>query len=93
MGKQNIVIMDNIKNFLGTKRPRDHSKTKHFSPNSNHSAKSSGEPYPGSYARAARGRSLEVKNTDFISADDATKVIRQGNATARPRTESDRRDP
>lgn len=53
-------------------RPLDHSKTKHFSSNSNHSAKTSGEPYPGSYSRAARGRSLEVKNTDFISADDAT---------------------
>lgn len=66
-------------------RPRDHSKTKHFSSNSNHSAKASWELYPGCYSRAAQGRSLEVKNPDFISADDATKEIRQGDMRAHTR--------
>lgn len=48
---------------------------------------------PRSYLRAARGCSLEVQNTDFTSADVATKAIRQGHVTAHTRTESDRRDP
>lgn len=38
---------------------------------------------PGSYSRAARGRSLEVKNTAFISADDANKAVCHGDVTAR----------
>lgn len=76
--------MDNIKNFLvlwdheTIQRPNTSVQTQIIQQRLQESL------YPGRYSRAARGRSLEVKNTDFVSADDATKAIRQGNGQHAP---------